>query len=327
MANPKAKQNGALEDTVFSPPRITRHPSNQMVKEGSRLRLSVAASGVPVPRFRWRHNGSMIDGVIGNVLVVPQVRHSHAGNYTVEAYNVAGTDLSRPASVSILKVVEEEVIEVTISPSRIEAISGKAFVFTAEFSAKPKGPCSYQWFKDGKRIRDATARELRVARAKEKYVGDYVVVVETEAGLIQSSPASLVLREEIAPETEAPTVADALVEPQESALVAVVEAPAVAPLETSIEAPILELMRGNARPPEEELAAPEPLAPTPTTTPTEFEPDFFDPADEKSGFVNFTRPIRALISPRRQQLQRKRAALEVLLNRLHVAVAKQTAPV
>lgn len=194
--NPLEKQARGIQmdQTAYQAPEFTRHPASVTVKAGARIRLFVSCSGVPTPQVRWRHNGSLVDGANGNMLVIPNARASHAGTYTAEAYNIAGIVTSRMVTVTVKAKDAEKDASVSLTPEQIEVVHGTEFAFLAQLKNCDGLKVTYQWYKDGKRIKDATSPILRISSAKQKYVGTYHVKVGTPEGPIESNRGKLVLK-------------------------------------------------------------------------------------------------------------------------------------
>ena len=213
MAKPKDKKAKlGEEDSAYKAPTIMRHPMTQTVQMGTKLRLMVQANGVPVPKFRWKHNGQKIDGVMGNVLVIPKVQRGANGEYIVEAYNVAGEVESRLATITIMDKKKVELPDVYVDPPSTVATPGEQFVFTARLKENLKTN-RFQWLINGKKVKGATKQYICIKNAKEKYVGSYTVEVKNEAGVIVSEPAKMVLGIQQAEASESAVVDQAAMPP------------------------------------------------------------------------------------------------------------------
>src|SRR5688572_17015854 len=85
--NPLAKmgRTTSADDTGYKPPVIMRQPSGVRIDAGKRLRLTVSATGIPLPQYRWKKNGAVITGANGSVLTIPNARPAATGVYSVDA--------------------------------------------------------------------------------------------------------------------------------------------------------------------------------------------------------------------------------------------------
>ncbi len=90
--------------TVAAPPRIIRQPADTTVREGVSLGLSVVAGGGHPPlRYRWSHNGRVLDHADGPLLTFNSVAAAHAGLYAVEVTDShTGVLLSDTAMITVL---------------------------------------------------------------------------------------------------------------------------------------------------------------------------------------------------------------------------------
>ncbi|HUG09977.1 MAG TPA: immunoglobulin domain-containing protein [Opitutaceae bacterium] len=95
--------------TVVVPPSITTHPVSQTVNSpGERARFSVVASGTAPLGYRWLKNGVNIPWADGGFTTsdladyqIPEVKVSHAGNYSVIVRNDAGVEVSNVATLTV----------------------------------------------------------------------------------------------------------------------------------------------------------------------------------------------------------------------------------
>ncbi len=88
-------------------PIIRQEPLGAAVCSGGPFRISVVATGLPLPEYRWRHNGvELVNGgsVAGadtpNLLISPSAE-SDSGNYDVVVTNSEGSDTSDAASLVV----------------------------------------------------------------------------------------------------------------------------------------------------------------------------------------------------------------------------------
>lgn len=83
-------------------PVITVQPTaSQTVNAGTKVTLSVSATGTPSPTYQWKKNGSAIAGATAATLTLNSVADGDAGNYSAVALNVAGSVSSSNALVVV----------------------------------------------------------------------------------------------------------------------------------------------------------------------------------------------------------------------------------
>ena len=83
-------------------PLLTTNPAPQLVRLGTNVTFTAAASGLPAPNFQWRFNGTNISGMTNSALTIAQVGLANAGNYSVVATNVVGSAVSSDALLSFV---------------------------------------------------------------------------------------------------------------------------------------------------------------------------------------------------------------------------------
>ena len=84
-------QDSYSEGSTSVPPTFAGPFPDRTVVVGSNLTLSGHASGTPAPSYRWYYNGSPITGASSPEYTISSAQYGHAGTYTVEAYNSAGS--------------------------------------------------------------------------------------------------------------------------------------------------------------------------------------------------------------------------------------------
>ena len=87
--------------TVRLPPGITTPPQSLTVTNGDTARFQVVATGLPLPTYQWRFNGSPLPGATAASLVITNAQPANEGDYTVEVSNAAGTVVSVSAHLTV----------------------------------------------------------------------------------------------------------------------------------------------------------------------------------------------------------------------------------
>jgi len=92
----------ALHGDLSGPAYITEQPSDTIAPPTTDAVLVVAAAGAEPIRYQWSKNGVPIDGAIGPVLVLPNVRPVvDDGTYVCLVENDEGTEESEPAALTV----------------------------------------------------------------------------------------------------------------------------------------------------------------------------------------------------------------------------------
>jgi hypothetical protein len=175
------------------PPQITTHPIGQTVNAGSRVSLSVVASGNGLG-YLWLKDSIAIAGATNSVLVLPNPQPGDSGAYYAVVTNTGGVAISSPATVTVNAVTTPPVVVVvppTVAAPPVAAAlllgAGHQLTVTATGTA----PFSYQWFRDAAPIPGATASSLTLQTVRLSDAGSYTVVVRNSAGSITSAPVTV----------------------------------------------------------------------------------------------------------------------------------------
>ncbi len=92
------------------PPHVYSQPQNQTNYWGQRVSFSVNAWGYPAPSYQWIAHGtnlsdnSHISGSATSSLTLNGITSADAGSYQVLVSNCAGTDLSVPATLTVVLI-------------------------------------------------------------------------------------------------------------------------------------------------------------------------------------------------------------------------------
>ena len=91
----------ALDLRPNTSPAITLHPTAVTVLAGNNTSFSVSASGAAPLSYQWRKDGSPIAGATDGSFSLTGVSSTDIGSYTVTVTNVAGSSISRAATLSV----------------------------------------------------------------------------------------------------------------------------------------------------------------------------------------------------------------------------------
>ncbi len=84
-----------------SPPTIAAQPQSHSIATGGSVTFSVSASGSGLT-YQWKRNGVALSGATSATFTISNVQSSHAGTYTVDITNSAGTTTSSSATLTLL---------------------------------------------------------------------------------------------------------------------------------------------------------------------------------------------------------------------------------
>ena len=83
-------------------PVLASQPFSQWATLGSNATFTVSASGLPAPLFQWKFNGTNIAGATNTSLLLSNLLGTNAGFYSVLVTNIAGTQTSSNALLSLI---------------------------------------------------------------------------------------------------------------------------------------------------------------------------------------------------------------------------------
>ncbi len=83
------------------PPEIVQQPQSVQAMLHQKVNLTCVATGTPAPRYLWRKDGEVIEGLALPFLYFHEVRPSDRAFYTCEADNSEGRVTSEVAHLSI----------------------------------------------------------------------------------------------------------------------------------------------------------------------------------------------------------------------------------
>lgn len=99
-----SRDNSSIYKIVYSgsaEPEIVTQPLSQTVYETQPLTLSVVAIGSGPFNYQWKKNGLDIPNATSSKLIISSATPADSGNYTVVVSNVAGSDTSNIAKITI----------------------------------------------------------------------------------------------------------------------------------------------------------------------------------------------------------------------------------
>jgi hypothetical protein len=164
---------------------ITQQPAGAIACVNDPVTFSVAAEGQPPLSYQWRKDGIGISGATGDTYTIAAVTEADAGMYDVVVSNACGEMASDAAELTVTGV------NIIQQPTGATVCEGESVAFSVVAEGQP--PLGYQWRKNGAILPGATGSTYSIASATLGHAGTYDVVVSDICGLVDSSPAQLIV--------------------------------------------------------------------------------------------------------------------------------------
>ena len=174
-----------------APPLFSLDPVDTVVVAGQDATLTSAAVGTGTIRYQWYRGSSFrgniflgpaIPGATQPTLVLPHVTVDNGGYYFSSAINVAGTNYSQPALVSL--IVPPQIYSQPESRTVHEGAPLGLYIY-----ADGGAVLNLQWRKNGTPIPSATNEFWSLDAAAATDAGSYDVVLDNVAGHLLSGKA------------------------------------------------------------------------------------------------------------------------------------------
>ncbi len=168
-------------------PNIVSHPQNLDLESGSNGTFKVTATGSFPLTYQWQFGGTNLIGETNAMLMLTNVRTSHAGTYSVVVANEYGYVTSTGA---VLNVTGKAPKFTWISSSLLIGTGSNAYFFAYATGSEP---LQYQWQFNGTNLLGATNSVLQITNAQPSQAGNYTLTVANDFGSITSTNLTLSL--------------------------------------------------------------------------------------------------------------------------------------
>lgn len=162
------------------PPTVATQPVSTDVCVGGTLSLVAAGDGFDLT-YQWYRNDKPIVGATLNELVIPNIKSSDAGKYSVKVIGACG--LSVHTDTAAVVAVQKPVFTSTLSDVNVKLGQEITLSVTASDARV------YEWYRDAKRIANANGPTLTIASATMNDAGTYNVVARNVCGATISNYA------------------------------------------------------------------------------------------------------------------------------------------
>ena len=170
--------------------RIVRQPSDASVDAGAGVTFTVAALGLPRPRYQWLAKGLAIAGATAASLTLTNVQRGDAGSYYVRVDNGLSNLMSE--TVTLRVNMNPTLPAITAPPVDLTVFPGQTAVFSVQARGYPAP--HYQWRSNGVDILGATGQTLAVASVVLDMSGTcYTVQLWNDLGATNASAVLTVI--------------------------------------------------------------------------------------------------------------------------------------
>ncbi len=173
--------------TVRVPPNVTGDPVSQTVNPGDTASFTVTATGTGPLGYQWRKGGTNLVGKIAATLSIPGAQSADTGSYDCVVSNLAGSDTSAAATLSVRTVPS-----ITTPPASQTIVQGNPVTFSVV--AAGTGPLAYQWQRATTNLPGATGTSYSIPSVTLGDAASYRVVVTNLAGTVTSTAATLTVQ-------------------------------------------------------------------------------------------------------------------------------------
>ena len=173
-----------------TPVSISSQSGSQSACAGNSVSLSVTAGGTTPINYQWYKDGDTIQAATNNILNLSSVDTSDAATYYMVASNSCN---SVQTSAMVLSINEAPVI--TTQPLSSTSCSGSSAMLS--ISATGTAPMSYQWYKGGSAVTNATSNNYLIASTSAADAGSYYCTVTNTCGTQTSNTAVLTVNDPV----------------------------------------------------------------------------------------------------------------------------------
>ena len=167
------------------PIKLFTQPKSFKGITGSSYSLNVAVQGTGGSnQYQWYKDGTALTGETSSTLNFSALAESDAGAYTVVVSNGVSSVTSDTATVTVMPR-----LQISAQPASLSLTEGESGELSV--TASGYGTLSYQWFKNGSAITNATASSIRFDNISGNDAGSYYVVVYDDNSSTMSSAANI----------------------------------------------------------------------------------------------------------------------------------------
>ncbi len=175
--------SNAVDVTVGVKPEITKQPQAVTVCEGGKVTFSVQATGTDIT-YTWKKNNGIVSGGTEPTLTIDAATLLDEGDYTCLIEGACGPS----ATTTIAKLLVTEKPTVRTEPVDRSLKEGDTLTLAVVAAGEQ---LTYQWFKDGAAIANATAATYRLAKITKPDSGVYHCSVRNNCDTVETRKATV----------------------------------------------------------------------------------------------------------------------------------------
>jgi hypothetical protein len=184
-----ATLSAPAEVLVVTPiaPIVTTDPASQTIPLGQPVTFTVQVSGTEPLSYQWFRGANPLPAATAATLTLAAVTVADEGSYSVLVSNLAGSDQSAGAILTVDTTPIAPTI--TSQPGNTTVIVGATATLTVAASGTP--PLAFQWRRRGAALTGANSASLVLSPVQLVHASDYDVLVSNAGGSVLSSQASI----------------------------------------------------------------------------------------------------------------------------------------
>lgn len=167
---------------------LLTQPADFTANPGDTAQFTIAAGGLPKPRYQWLFKGVPINGAQSATLQISNVQSNNAGAYSVVLDNGLTSLTSSNAILTVNPAPAPP--EFVLSPKNQSVFVGQSLSFVSLASGSPQP--AYRWYHDGVLIAGANGTSYSISGAVTNDTGTYTVIASNRLGFATNSATLLV---------------------------------------------------------------------------------------------------------------------------------------
>ena len=165
-------------------PAISKQPVSVTVVAGNPASFSVVATGAAPLSYQWRKDGNVIPVATGPTLSFLAATGADAGVYRVTVTSLAISVTSDTVTLTVN-------LPPTITTQPLAQTTTLGGAVTLRVVATGMGILTYQWYRNGETLAEATGASYNIPSASAADAGAYTVQIGNSFGQVTSVPAQV----------------------------------------------------------------------------------------------------------------------------------------